>query len=79
MDPVTVMNLLFDVVIFILGILVYRAKKGVLPLWVAVAFLLFAISYVLTIVGVGSSLILIPIRAFGYLSILVGLLLQRKH
>ena len=79
MDPVTVLNLMFDLVIFFLGLLVYKEKKAVLPLWVAVAFLLFAISYVLTLVGVGSSFILIPLRALGYLSVIVGLILQRKH
>ena len=79
MDPVTVLNLLFDLVIFLLGLLVYKEKKGVLALWVAVAFLLFAVSYVLTIVGVGNSIILIPLRALGYLSVIVGLILQRKH
>jgi high-affinity Fe2+/Pb2+ permease len=79
MDPVTVMNLLFDLVIFLMGLLVYKEKKAVLPLWVAVAFCLFAVSYALTIVGVASSLILIPLRAIGYLSVIVGLVLQRKH
>ena len=79
MDPVTALNLLFDLIIFLLGLFVYREKKGVLPLWVAVAFLLFAVSYALTIIGVGSSLILIPIRTLGYLSVIVGLILQRKH
>jgi len=79
MDPVIVLNLLFDLVIFFLGLLVYKEKKNVLPLWVAVAFLLFAVSYALTIVGIGNSLILIPLRALGYLSVIVGLILQRKH
>ena len=79
MDPVTVMNLFFDLVIFLLALLVYKQKKWVLPLWVAVAFLLFGFSYALTIAGVGNSLILVPIRAVGYLSVIVGLLLQRTH
>jgi high-affinity Fe2+/Pb2+ permease len=79
MDPVIVLNLLFDLVIFLLGLLVYKEKKNILPLWVAVAFLLFAVSYALTIVGIGNSLILIPLRALGYLSVIVGLILQRKH
>jgi predicted membrane protein len=79
MDPVTVLNLLFDLVIFALGLLVYKEKKGVLPLWVAVAFLLFAVSYAFTIVGVENAIILIPLRAVGYLSVIVGLILQRKH
>jgi CHASE2 domain-containing sensor protein len=79
LDPVTVLNLLFDLVIFILGLVVYKEKKGTLPLWVAVAFGLFAVSYALTILGVGSSTILIPLRTLGYLSIIAGLILHRKH
>ena len=79
MDPVTVLNLIFDLVIFILGLVVYRAKKNVLSLWVSVAFLLFAISYVLTIAGMGDPVILIPLRALGYISVIVGLMLQRKR
>jgi hypothetical protein len=73
------MNLFFDLVIFLLGLLVYKGRKGVLALWVAVAFCLFAISCALTIAGVGSSFILIPLRAVGYLSVIAGLLLQRTH
>jgi len=79
LDPVTVMNLIFDLVILLIGFVVYKEKKSPLPLWVAVAFCLFAISYVLTIVGVASTFILIPLRALGYLSVIVGLILQRKH
>ena len=79
MDPVTVLNLLFDLIIFLLGLLVYKEKKVVLSLWVAVAFFLFAISYALTIAGVGSFLILIPLRTLGYISVIVGLVLHRKH
>ena len=79
MDPVTVLNLVFDLIIFLLGLVVYRAKKSVLSLWVAIAFLLFAISYVLTIAGAGDPTILIPLRAIGYICVIVGLLLQRRH
>ena len=56
-------------------------QKGsnVLALWVGVAFCLFAISYVLTILGFGNSLFLIPLRAFGYLSVIAGLILLHKR
>ena len=79
MDPVTSLNLMFDVIIFLLGLVVYRTKKNVLSLWVAIAFLLFAISYALTIAGAGDPMILIPLRAIGYICVIVGLILQRKH
>jgi hypothetical protein len=69
------MNLLFDVVIALLGFYAYGKKRGTLPLWTALGFCFFAASYALTILGFGASLILIPLRAVGYLSIIAGLVL----
>ena len=79
MDPVIVLNLVFDLLIFLLGLVVYSAKKNTLSLWVAIAFLLFGISYTLTIAGAGDPTILIPLRTLGYICVIVGLILQRKH
>ena len=79
MDPVIVMNLVFDVVILLLAVYVYGKKHGVLLPWIAVAFGLFGVSYVLTILGVSSSLILIPLRALGYLCVIAGIALHGKR
>lgn len=76
LDPVVALNLVFDVIIILLGAYAYSKKKGTLPLWVTIGFCFFAASYVLTILGVTSSLILIPLRAVGYLSIIAGLALH---
>lgn len=76
LDPVVALNLLFDVIIVLVGAYAYGRKRGTLLLWVTVAFCFFAASYVLSIVGIGSSLILIPLRAIGYLSIIAGLVLH---
>ena len=76
MDPVVGMNLVFDVVIVLLSIYAYEKKKGVLLLWISVAFSFFAVSYVLTILGLANSLFLIPLRAVGYLSVIAGLALH---
>jgi hypothetical protein len=65
----------FDVVIVLLAAYAYVKNGGVLPVWIAVGFCFFAISYILTILGFGSSLILIPLRTVGYLSIIAGLVL----
>lgn len=78
LDPVIVLNLLFDLGILFLSIFVYKEKKGPLVLWVGIAFCIFAVSYVLTILGLGSQTILIPLRATGYLSVMAGLFLQRR-
>ena len=72
MDPVVAMNLVFDVVIILLSAYAYGKKRGTLLLWITVAFCFFASSYVLTVLVVGGSLILIPLRAVGYLSIIAG-------
>ena len=76
MDPVIELNLLFDVVILLLSAFAYGKKRGTLLLWITVAFCFFAVSYVLTILGWGGSLILIPLRTVGYLSIIAGLVLH---
>ena len=72
-------NLLFDLVICLVGILLYRKGRNVLAVWVVVAFGLFAVSYFLTILGMGSSAFLIPLRLCGYLSVLVGLILSYRR
>lgn len=79
LDPVVVMNLFFDVIILTLAIHVYKGRRTTLVLWIVVAFCLFAASYVLTILGLGSSLVLLPLRAFGYLSIIAGLVVHSRH
>jgi len=79
MDPVVLMNLLFDLIIVILGIAVYTKKKDILLMWVSIAFLFFALSYVLVVLGVTDSMVLIPLRAIGYLSVIAGIVLCRRH
>ena len=76
MDPVVAMNLLFDVVILAFSAYAYRKKRGTILAWITVAFCFFTTSYVLTLLGFGVSLILIPLRAVGYLSIIAGLVLH---
>jgi hypothetical protein len=76
LDPVVALNLLFDVIIILLAIYAYSRKKNILPLWLTLGFCFFALSYVMTILGITSSLILLPLRAIGYLSIIAGLALQ---
>lgn len=71
MDPVVAMNLVFDVVIVLLSIFSYGRRRSPILVWLA--FCLFAASYALTIVGVANSLILTPMRAIRYLSIIAGI------
>lgn len=80
-DPVTVLNLAFDLIILCLGALVYARmkKRGTIGLCIAIAFALFAASYVITILGFGSlTAVLVPLRVAGYLSVIAGLYLYLR-
>ncbi len=73
-DPTTIMNFIFAVVIVILGLWVYRVKKILLAVYIALAFGLFAISHLATLLGTPSSNnSLIIIRALGYLIVIFAL------
>ena len=74
LDPTTLLNLVFAVIILILGILVFRKKKMVLALYVAIAFGLFAISHLANLLGAASTEIsIIVIRALGYLVVIYAM------
>ena len=79
-DPTTLLNFIFCVIIVILGIWVYKAKKVVLALYVALAFGLFGISHLAILLGVKSTdIYLIIIRALAYLVIIYTLTKQVIH
>ena len=66
---ITIVNLILAVIILILGIWAYGKKKAGAALLVGIAFGLFAISHLLTLLGLAGTLntILIVIRILGYL------------
>jgi len=72
-DPVIATNLLFCVIIVILGYLGYRKKHLTLPILVGVAFGLFGISHLLTLLSVKDAVVLIPIRGLAYLIVIFAL------
>jgi hypothetical protein len=75
LEPVSVMNFVLALIIFILGLWVYRVKKIVLAVYVAIGFGLFAISHFLVLLGTNSSDIsIIIIRALGYLVVIYALI-----
>lgn len=80
-DPVTTMNLILALAVLVVGVVVYAKKKMALAVYVAVGFALFAVSHALTLAGYGSSVALIPIRALGYIVVIIGLCLAflRRH
>ena len=69
MNMIYVINLILCVVIFIFGLMGWRRSGKVLPLYIAVAFGLFGLSHLATILGQAAQLevLLIVIRLAAYL------------
>lgn len=73
-DPIILMDLLFTLVIAIMGIWAYRKKANVVALYVAIGFILFAISHLALLLGAASSEIsLLVIVTLGYLVIIFAM------
>jgi len=74
-DITTTLNLCFDLIIVVLGLLAFKRKQYVLALYVALGFAMFALSYVEVMIGLSSSNIsVIFIRVLGYIVIVYALL-----
>lgn len=69
MDPVYLVNLILCVVIVIFGCLGFKKTKDTWPLYIAIAFGLFGLSHLLTLLGFREALtgFLIAIRTIAYL------------
>jgi hypothetical protein len=74
-DPTTLMNFIFGVIIVILGLWVFKLKKYTLALYVALGFGLFAISWLEILLGATSSnnISIVLIRALGYIVVIFAL------
>ena len=75
MDVVTVVNFVLAVVIFILGVALFGRKKSSLALYIGIAFGLYAVSHLVTLLGLAASLEipLIVVRTLGYLIVIFAL------
>jgi hypothetical protein len=71
---ITLVNLILASVVVVLGIWAYARKKAGAALLVAMAFGLFAIAHLLTLLGLAGTLntLLIVIRTLGYLAAMVA-------
>ena len=67
---ITTVNLILAVIILILGIWAYSKKKADAALLIGIAFGLFGVSHLLTLLGLSRTLntLLIVIRILGYLT-----------
>jgi hypothetical protein len=66
-------NLLFSALVAIVGIMAWHKTRKEAPLYIAAAFLLFGISHLATILGVGDSSLFLVIRIIGYI-LVIGML-----
>ena len=75
LDPIYLVNLTLCIIIFILGFLGYRKGGNRIPLYVGIAFVLFGISHLATILGLKNALeaALIVIRTAAYLTVMFAL------
>lgn len=69
MNIISMLNLVLCVVIFIFGLMGWRRSGKVLPLYIGIAFGLFGLSHLATILGLVAKLevLLIVIRTVAYL------------
>jgi len=76
MDSVAVLNLLLCIVIVILSVIVYSRKKATLPLCTGIAFGLFGLSHLMTLLGLADVLatFLMVDRTIAYLVIVYALI-----
>jgi len=81
-DPVLTVNFALCIAIFVLGMVGYAKKKGTVPLYIGIAFVLFAVSHMLTLLGLAAGLTagLIGIRVTAYSLVVVAVcqILRKK-
>ena len=69
LDPIYLTNLVLCVIILALGIIGYKRSEEMWPLFIGIAFGLFGVSHLLTLLGLKEALttLLIAIRTLAYL------------
>jgi hypothetical protein len=83
LDPIYIVNLMLCIIILFLGVFGYRKKGNPVQLYVGIAFGLFGVSHLATILGLKDALEvpLIVIRTIAYLVVVFALytILTRRH
>ena len=70
-DPIYILNLVLCAVILIFGLIGWRRSNNVFPLYIGIAFGLFGLSHLATILGLKATLEvpLIVVRTLAYLAV----------
>ena len=79
-DPVVVLNLLLCIIIFVMGCAVYWKKSDIRPLLIGIAFGLFGISHLCTLLGLAflPDIAFALLRLAGYILVAIALYLYLK-
>ena len=79
-DPVTVINLSLCIIVVVLGFMGFRKNNDKASMAVGVAFGLFALSHLITLMGMGVRLsnLVIIIRMLAYLIVVIALVNAMK-
>ena len=74
-DPITAVNLVLCIIIVILGYWGYKKSKNSVPLYIGIAFGLFGLSHLATLLDLKETLesVLIVIRTLAYLTVIFAL------
>lgn len=74
-DPVTTVNLILCIIILVFAVVAYRRSGEAFPLYIGIAFGLFGLSHLATLLGGKDSLagLLIVVRTLAYLLVAVAL------
>ncbi len=67
LDSMNALGLTFNVIIVVLGYWSYKKSREMAPLYISAAFILFGISYIITILDLGGTSEIFIIRAIAYL------------
>ena len=75
MDTTTIVNLALCVVVVALAIVAYTSKKSRIAMYIGIAFALYGVSHLMTLIGLATSLtdVLLVVRTLGYLVIIFAL------
>jgi hypothetical protein len=75
MDPVVLTNLVLSLIVLILGIWAYAAAKSRAALYVGIAFGLFAVTHLLSMLGLAAMLaaLIIIVRIIAYVIVMYSI------
>jgi len=66
-DPMNALGLTFNVIIVVVGYWSYKKSRDMAPLYISAAFVLFGISYIITVLNLGRTSEILIIRTIAYL------------